>query len=230
MTSVALGALLAASCSSQPTSLLSSPPLDQFCSEAQQIIAKTRLRAENIVLADFNEFAPSKAVIRPLSTRQHNTYADEQRTRLMMVSCKMKTADHLRTENGPDAAGAEGLCADVNARTLANVLQGFTAAERRALRYDGGRAVFLDAEQVTTNGREWLAPYPIAWQGPEGGLHIMAKAQRNDWLDPRWLAAPPQFRGTRYCHLIAPDYLRDILLGSVTVGTAPPPPLGPPIR
>jgi hypothetical protein len=227
--SVAALALLATTCSAQQEGSLP-PSLDQFCSEAQQVIAKTTLRAKNIVIADFDVFAQSKATVRPLSTRQYNTYADEQKTQLMQVSCKLKTADHLQTEYGAGAAGPEGLCADVNQRTLASVLQGFTAGQRRGLRFDGGSAVVFDAEQVTTNGREWLAPYPIAWQGHDGALHIMAKAQRNDWLDPRWLDAPPQFRGTRYCHLIAPDYLRNILLGEATVGTVPPPPLGPPIR
>jgi hypothetical protein len=223
----------AAACSSAPRAASSAatlPSLDRFCSEAQKVMAKTTIEPENVVVVAKDEFGPSKATIRPLSTRQFNVYADEQKTQLTQISCKMKTTDHLRTEYGAGAAGEEGLCADVNRRTLAGVLQGFDAGQRRALRYDGGRAVVFDAEQVTTNGFEWLAPYPIAWQGPDGALHIMAKAQRNDWLDQRYLDADPKFRGTRYCHFIAPDYLRRILLGEVAVGTTPPPPLAPPIR
>jgi hypothetical protein len=46
-----------------------------------------------------------------------------------------------------------------------------------------------------------------------GNLVIQAKGMQNDWNDPRYLAAPPQFRGTRYCHLITPEYLRALLLG-----------------
>jgi hypothetical protein len=221
-------AMLAAACSITRPPGPALPPTDQFCSVAQQVLAGTTLEPENIVLADFDAFAKSKATVRPLSTRQYNTWADGGQTRLVQVSCKLKTADHLRTEYGADAAGEEGLCADVNRRTLAAVLQEFTPDQRRNLRFDGGRAVIFDAEQVTTNGPEWLAPYPLAWQGTDGALHILAKAQRNDWLDPRWLAAPPQFRGTRYCHFIGPDQLRAILLGEVTVGTTPPPALGAP--
>ncbi len=219
----------AAACSTPPQGKTTLPPLMDFCGEAQMLIAKTTLQPQNIVLSA-EEFGQSKATIRPLSTRQSNSYADAAQTQLTQISCKMKTADHLRTEYGTDAAGPEGLCADINRRTLAAVLDGYTPTQRRALRYAGGSRVVFDAEQVTSNGREWLAPYPLAWEGPDGQLHILAKAQRNDWLDQRYVDADPKFRGTRYCHLIAPDYLRRILEGAVEVGTTPPPPLGPPIR
>ena len=219
----------AAACSTPPLGRTTLTPLTEFCGEAQQVIAKTSMQPQNIVLSA-EEFGLSKATIRPLSTRQSNIYADAAQTQLMQISCKMKTADHLRTEYGPGAAGVEGLCADVNRRTLAAVLRAYTPTQRLALRYAGGSRVVFYPEQVTSNGREWLAPYPLAWQGPDGQLHILAKAQRNDWLDQRYIDADPKFRGTRYCHLIAPDYLRRILEGEVAVGTTSPPPLGPPIR
>ncbi len=228
-----LAVLTATACTGGPRAVSAAPalpPLAEFCSEAQKVMARTSLQAENIVVARQDEFGPSKATIRPLSTRQMNLYLDAAGTQLMQISCKMKTADHLRTEYGATLAGEEGLCADVNRRTLAGVLQTLTTAQRRGLRFKSGTAVVFDAEQVTTNGIEWLAPYPLAWQGADGALHVMAKAQRNDWLDARYFAADPKFRGTRYCHFIAPDYLRRILLGELTVGTTPPPPLGPPTR
>ncbi len=230
---VSLAALAVAACVGSPRVApgpAALPPLAEFCSEAQKVMARTSLQAENVVIARQDEFGPSKATIRPLSTRQMNLYLDAGGTQLLQISCKMKTADHLRTEYGATAAGEEGLCADVNRRTLAGVLQTLSAAERRRLRFKRGTAVVFDAEQVTTNGFEWLAPYPLAWQGADGALHIMSKAQRNDWLDARYFAADPKFRGTRYCHFIAPDYLRRILLGELTVGTTAPPPLGAPIR
>jgi hypothetical protein len=205
-------------------------PRQQFCGEAQKIIAKTALPVETIVVPTKDEFGPSKATVRPLSTRQLLVYADDAPTRLVQISCKMKTADHIVAEYGPGTAGPEGLCADVNRNTLEGVMRSLAASGQRQLKYGGGKHVVFEPEQVTTNGFEWLAPYPIAWQGPEGKLHVMAKAQRNDWLDARYFNADPKFRGTRYCHLIAPDYLRQILLGEIAVGTTPPPPLGPPIR
>jgi hypothetical protein len=46
---------------------------------------------------------------------------------------------------------------------------------------------------------------------------------RNDWLDPRSASRPAQFRGTRYCHVIAPSYLRALLLGEAPPEVTPPP-------
>jgi hypothetical protein len=225
-------ALAACSTTGRPPAVTGSggPPLQQFCGEAQKIIAKTTLPVETIVVPTKDEFGPSKATVRPLSTRQMLVYGDDAPTQLRQISCKMKTADHIVAEYGPGTAGPEGLCADINRSTLESVMRGFAASGQRRLKYGGGKDVVFDPEQVTTNGFEWLAPYPIAWQGPDGRLHVMAKAQRNDWLDARYFGADPKFRGTRYCHLIAPDYLRGILLGEIAVGTTPPPPLGTPIR
>ena len=53
--------------------------------------------------------------------------------------------------------------------------------------------------------------------GSDGALHLKSKAMRNDWLDPKLKDAPARFKGTRYCHLIAPSYLLGILRGDVTL-------------
>jgi len=50
---------------------------------------------------------------------------------------------------------------------------------------------------------------------PDGTLHVRSKGMRNDWLDPRLATADPRVKGTRYCHLVAPEYLRRVLLGEV---------------
>jgi len=207
------------------------PPLDRFCPDAQQLIEKTKLPVENVIFAKIEDYGLSKATIRPLSTRQYYAYADAGRTQLVKIGCKMKTSDHIRAEYGADAAGAEGLCADVNRRTLAAVLQSLTSAERRKLRFDRGRKIVFDDEQVTTNGFEYLADVPLAYVGTGGALHIGTRAMRNDWLDPKYAnVEDKRFLGTRYCNFIAPGYLRRILIGEVTVGNTPPPPLGPATR
>lgn len=133
----------------------------------------------------------------------------------MMVSCKMKTADHLVSEYGAEAAGADIGCSGVNALTLQRVLDSMTPAERRRALFKRGQNVVMETDIMTTMGPIWLEPYAIARLDESGTLRLQAKAMRNDWLDPRYLAAPPQFRGTRYCHLIAPEYLRRLLLGEV---------------
>lgn len=188
------------------------PPLEEFCADVQHYMADTTLPVQNIVHKDYDSFVLSKAQIRPLQTEQFHWYEDETKTRLRMISCKMKTADHIRTEYGADSAGEESFCSGYNRRTLAAVLAQIPASARDSLRFDGGRNVVLDPDENTTMGPTWLEPYRMAYV--EGGLlHLKSKAMRNDWLDQRYADAPVRFRGTRYCHLVAPDYLGRLLRG-----------------
>lgn len=189
-------------------------PLVEFCSDAQQLIASTALRASSVVHDDYQAFVLSKPKVRPLETEQFHWYEDAARVKLKMISCKMKTTDHLRAEYGGSAAGTEGLCAAVNQHSLAAALTSLRRARHGKLRYDGGRRIVFDPEELTNLGPEWLKSHEIAWEDAQGVLHVQSRAMRNDWLDPRYLKAPPQFRGTRYCHLIAPDYLQRLLTGA----------------
>jgi hypothetical protein len=203
------------------TNSASTWPLEEFCVRGQQLMARTQLTAQNVLHTDYDAFVLSKAEVRPLRTEQYHWYQDDARTQMKMISCKMKTADHLRTEYGDSAAGEEGTCAMLNEHTLQSVLAQLKGQRGIRVGYDRGRKVVFESEALTTMGPEWLAPYEIAWQGPDGALHIKSKAMRNDWLDPRYLNAPPRFRGTRYCHLIAPDYLRRLLSGITAAPPAP---------
>jgi hypothetical protein len=209
----ALGALGCAGTAQRPD-LQTAWPLVEFCSAAQQLISSTELRASNVVHDDYQAFVLSKPKVRPLETEQFHWYEDPARMKLKMISCKMKTTDHLRAEYGDSAAGTEGLCAAVNQHSLAAVLTNLRRARHGKLRYEGGRRIVFDPEELTNLGPEWLKSHEIAWEDAQGLLHVQSRAMRNDWLDPRYLRAPPQFRGTRYCHLIAPDYLQRLLTGA----------------
>ena len=209
--------LLVSGCSSTPVAAVKNAVTnDDFCVDAQSAIVGSKIRAQNEIHTDLGAFTKSKPVARPLVTTQY--VWPESTTSMaapMMVSCKMKTADHLVSEYGEGAAGADIGCSGVNALTLQRVLDSMTVAERRRVRFGGGKNVLMDADIVTTMGPFWLAPYPMAKIDESGNLRLQSKAMRNDWLDPRYLSAPPQFRGTRYCHLVAPEYLRRLLLGEV---------------
>jgi hypothetical protein len=194
--------------------------LTGFCADAQQLISGTQLRPENVLHTDYDAFVLSKPEVRPLRTEQYIWYEDDARTRPRMISCKMKTADHIATEYGAGQVSGEGMCESINRRTLARVLESMGAAERRRLAFDGGSRVVFDPEERTTDGPVWLKPYAFAYLGADGALHLKAKAMRNDWLDPRYAQAPARFKGTRYCHLVAPQYLARLLRAEI----APPAP------
>ncbi|MBM4214703.1 MAG: hypothetical protein FJ173_00825 [Gammaproteobacteria bacterium] len=210
-------AILVSSCSSTPkTSTPSFNTTDRFCVDAQAAIVTSEVEARNEIHTDVAAFTKSKPVARPLVTTQYVwPESAEPNAQPMMVSCKMKTADHLVSEYGAEAAGADIGCSGVNALTLQRVLDSMTPAERRRALFKRGRNVVMETDIVTAMGPIWLEPYAIARVDESGTLRLQAKAMRNDWLDPRYLTAPPQFRGTRYCHLVAPEYLRRLLLGEV---------------
>jgi hypothetical protein len=134
---------------------------------------------------------------------------------MRVISCKMKSADHIRTEYGPDQVGEQGSCAALNQQTLDRVLASFSDAERRRLKFDRGRDVVIDPDDRATSSTYWLQPYAIAYIGAGGALHLQSRSIHNDWLDPRLADMEPRYKGVRYCHLIAPDYLRDMLLGKI---------------
>ena len=209
------------------------PPVTDaaFCRDAQRAIVSTALGSENEVITALDAFVKSKPVVRPLQTRQYVWMEDAAAGapagaagpgRPKIVSCKMKTADHLVAEYGAGAAGADIGCSGVNRLTLGRVLAAMTPAERRRLRIKPQQVVF-EEDFVTPLGPVWLEPYPMARLGDDGRLRIQSRAMRNDWLDPRYATAPPQFRGTRYCHLIAPEHLARLLRGEVAPAAPPSP-------
>jgi hypothetical protein len=221
---VALATLLAASgCASSPAAAPPAAPsasagrattTADFCSEAQRVVANSRVPAVNTVYTELRPFIISKASARPLETRQYATPEAGPGSPPKMVSCKMKTADHIRTEFGQDRAGADETCALLNQRTLDAVLGSLTRAERRRAKF-GGTAVriVIDDDLVVDNGGDWLKPFAIARLEPDGSLHLQAKGMNKGWTDPRHANAETQYRGVRYCHLVAPEYLRRLVLG-----------------
>lgn len=182
-----------------------------FCGVVQRVIAATALAVDTVAYADREAFIKSKAALRPLVARQHVDYDEQARPRL--ISCKVKTSDVLVSEYGAEAAGHEGRCSSVNALTLERVAADMASAGRRYGKYAD---VILEPDDVGISGINWLKPYTMLWSQGDT-LHIRAKALRVDWSDPRFADAPARFRGTHYCHLVAPSYLRRVLAGEVGV-------------
>lgn len=183
-----------------------------FCVQAQQWIVGSALVAHNEVFDDFEAFTKSKPGVSPLMTTQYTWPERLPDGSAMRVSCKMKTADHLQSVYGREAAGEDIGCRGVNERLLQQTLNSMTEAERAQLAITPGVSLIFDDDIVTAQGPLWLEPYPMV-RRQANTLIVQAKGMKNDWNDPRYAQAPPQFRGTRYCHLITPAYLRALLLG-----------------
>lgn len=194
------------------------PPADlsEFCTEAQYLIAATALPSENVVYADLDAFVKSKAAPKPLVTRQFVHYDANEPGLPKMISCKLKSADNLNFEYGAGNAGHEGTCRSVNGLTLERARM----ARRQS---DPASGVFmnveLDPDEIGPSGVVWLKPFTMVSVDDNNILHIKSKALFVSWHDERFLKMPARFRGTHYCHLIAPSYLRRLLDGELVVGS-----------
>jgi hypothetical protein len=214
---VGLAALVIGSLVSAGTALTRTN--DSFCEIAQYYSADTAHKPTTVVHADFDSFKKSKTSVAPLEIHQFVQYADGERKKPRRISCKLKSRDHLVAQYGAAAAGAvQHTCRDLHHRMVRNVFEGLSADERARAQFPLER-VRLEADTKTLLGSKWVTDFSYVWAQPEDELHLAAKALHVDYTDWRWRLAPEKFRGVYYCHLIAPEYLRDILLGT----ESPPP-------
>ena len=198
-----------------PASTIASVALEQECAEAQRLIAGTQRPVVNLSYVDFDEFVLSKAQIEPLTSQQFVWYADAERRHPKRISCKLKTADHILAHYGPGAAGAESTCRAANVALVDRVFAQLTAEERPRLKFPRERVV-VDEDEMAATGPDWLEPHFYVSLATDT-VRIKPRGFRADWNDPRLAQAPPRFKGTHYCHLVAPQYVKRIVLGEVNL-------------
>jgi len=191
--------------------------LDDFCLQAQALLANTRHPFEIKHYRDIEGFGRSKAMIDPPTVKQYIWYEDDTGKRPAMVSCKMKSADHLNLRYPEADAGPDGLCQDMNRQTLARVQADIGSKLPFAVKFDPDEVV-MRAEAPFSAGPAWLSPFAQATRDADGALVIHSKGFRVDFSDPRFVDRPEPFRGIQYCHFIAPAYLQRLLAGEVSPG------------
>lgn len=183
-----------------------------FCVRAQQLVAGTPMVATNLVFGEAADFVRSKPRVRPLETDQYVTFADAARREPLRVSCKMKSADHVRAEYGAAAASGERQCREVNRDTAARVYGSLTDAERARLVVPPARLLLAEDEEALT-GAAFTRGADTVRFAPDGRLVVRALSIRVDWDAWWWAWMPERFRGQHSCHFIAPEYLRRLVLG-----------------
>ncbi len=188
---------------------------DDFCIRVQQLVAGTRMLPDsNTIYTDYQAFRESKTGVRPLTNHQYVMPEPGTANSPMRISCKIKTPDHLNAEYGPGTATDRGLgCTDINRDTARRVYAELDSNEKNGVRIAATQLVF-EPDVSTFMGSSWVGEFPFAWTGLDGKLHLQAKLLRVDW-DNVWLSwAPDRLRGALYCHLVAPEYLRRLVLGA----------------
>lgn len=198
---------------------LTLPTLDDYCAIAQKEIASARVAPRNRVVADYQAFAAANPAVQPLETVQFVQYADSQHTKPRMISCKLHSAERIRAAHGPTAAGESTTCARLNRRTLDAVMATLSDRQKKKMPFKGTIPILLDPDEQASSEAQWLEAFTMVQVDAGGTLRVRAKTLRD--AGKARVANPPAAGGGRqYCHLIAPDYLKRILLGEVQLPKA----------
>jgi len=215
---LAASALSAAGCTTQREpqfELQRLPETSQFCLEAQRVVTRTNIPMQLKVHDDFNAFVKSKALIEGPTIHQYNWY--DASGNMLGISCKMKSADHLNVEFGQGSAGPDGYCHDMNRQVYQLLKKQTSDPKFNTVSFDPSES--LDTkEQNNMIGPVWLKPFMLTYLDSNNDLHVATKGFVINYNDPRYQNFPPSWRGTHYCHLIAPDYFARMLNGDAAAG------------
>jgi len=194
---------------------LPEPSSSEYCQAAQQILASTELRGENEVFTDMPAYRRSKSAANPHRIYQVVTY---EGALPIVVSCKVKTAAHLRAVYGPEAAGTQHACADLSRRVQATAVarlqaDGQTEAAQRAA------AFVIDDNEPYTTGQAYLADFELSYLGENGAVHLSSPGLFQDY--DSWITRflPWQVQGQQYCHTATVDYVVALASGEMAPGT-----------
>jgi len=194
---------------------LPDPTTPAYCQAVQEIMANTRQQAEVTVFDNMDDYRGSKPEPKPLKIFQVVTYDDK---RPVMVSCKVKAADHLRDVYGETAAGEQEICAAVTRITQAQAVRELEqeypeAAAQRA------RQFIIDENEPSLAGQSYLSEFELSYTDSDGNIHIQSPGLQTDW--DNWLIwlFPNRVRGQSYCHLATVPYMKALATGAIEPGT-----------
>lgn len=198
----------------QSTALPLASSQAEFCSQVQRMLVDTSLSMSNVLHDNKDAFTDSKPSVEPLITHQ---YLERSADGLPQeLSCKTKTADHLRAFRGVDAARDPTLpprsCRDIQRAVVMQVWQSLSA-EERARATVVPTQLMLASDAMSYTGSGWISSPAEVWRGDDGRVRLRASGLYAEWEDWRWKIMPKSFRGNHYCHLVAPERVRRLLLG-----------------
>ena len=184
--------------------------LQDFCGEAQGLIATTDLKVTNILYDEFKEYTASKPEVTEtdLKSSQFVLYEVDPKTDTpysKIVSCKFKSADRIQTFRGDDAAGPQKSCGDINRQTVETVIANLGLTEEALPK------IVFDEDDPAMIGPQWLSPWPyqVAYWDQDATLHVRAKGMLIPYSE--LIPMPDEFKGVHYCHMIAPGYVKRLL-------------------
>ena len=212
LTAIAAATILAMPANAQNTVLPDSTSPD-FCIAVQHILADTKIEANNEIFNNMPDYRHSKPSPNPLMIYQVVTYDD---VGPIVVSCKVKTADHIRAEYGEDAAGEQRYCPVVT-----RMLQAQAVAELQQWNPDAAAVAagfVIDETEPYLMGSSYLADFQSSYADDDGTIHLRSPGLQTNWED--WLIwiMPNRVRGQTYCHLPTVAYIKRLATGTTEPG------------
>lgn len=196
-----------------PSVLMAWEESDEFCAHVQRFMASTSVDIVTELYSDYEGYVESKPKVAPLTVAQYE-YVAEDASGTKIISCKLKTADHIREQYGSEAAGEESTCAAASRAMLQAEWDDFRSVDR-------GLDVWIQKVTVREEKPAWIGPLwlrklkqPLLFED-EGSYVVRAPGFHVDWTDWRFAWAPDVLRGNHYCHFVAPSSLRAAMLGQL---------------
>jgi len=194
---------------------LPAPSSADFCAAVQNILAETEVDSTNTVFDNMPAYRSSKPAPNPLMIYQVVTYDDK---RPLMVSCKIKAADHIRAEFGADAAGKQGICADISELVKAQAIAELEIDNPDDV-VDKAKSFVIEANEPFTTGRSYLADFELSYVGDDGNIHFNSFGLQVNWDDWKFWIMPNIIRGQTYCHIPTVSYMKAVATGALQPGT-----------
>lgn len=210
---ITLGVALALPAEAATGARLPAPTSASFCVEVQKVMASTAMDGNITLFTDMPSYRHSKPAAEPFNIYQVVTYRGSEP---VMVSCKMKTAAHLRAAYGPKAAGKQLTCPDVTRRVQAEAVADLRLTDPVAAAK--AAAFVIDANEPYITGSGYLADFPLSYRAPDGAIHLNSPGLFQDY--DSWITwfLPAKVQGQSYCHLPTVDYVKSLATGAMQPG------------
>ena len=212
ISAIAAMTILTVPANAQDTTL-PDPTTPDFCVAVQHILASTEVDATNEIFDNMPDYRASKPSPNPLMIYQVVTYDD---VGPVVVSCKVKTADHIRAEYGEDTAGEQNYCPEI-----ARITKAQAVAELQQWNPDAAaiaQTFVIDDLEPFMMGSSYLADFQSSYLGDDGLIHFQTPGLQTNWDD--WLiwVMPNRLRGQTYCHLPTVAYMKRLATGTTEPG------------
>jgi len=191
------------------------PGSAQFCARVQQELASTAMTGQNTVFTDMPSYRHSKPAAKPHAIYQVVTY---DKSMPVVVSCKVKTAAHLRAEYGADAAGEQKFCPHM-AQLLRQQAVDELTSEAKPEAAARAAAFVIDKNEPFIAGNDYLADFRAIYAGADGAVHISSPGLYQDYDAWYTFLLPEIVQGQSYCHLATVEMIKAVAAGEMPPGT-----------